>query len=88
MEIETIKVRIKEIINASAKLDPIKIEEKAHLHKDLKIDSLTLLEIALTIDQEFKTNFSDDELLMMESVQRAAEMVVGRLNGSSRALPL
>lgn len=85
MEIESVKSRIKEIIQESTQLDPADLDEKAHLHKDLKIDSLTLLEIALSVDQKFETDFSEEELLKMESVQVAADMVMARLEGGSTA---
>jgi len=85
MDIETVKRRIKEIIRESAQLDSADIDDRVHLHRDLRIDSLTLLEVALTIDEAFKTNFNEEELVTMENVQRAAEMVVGRLNGGSRS---
>lgn len=80
-DIITTKSRIKEIIRESAQLKSADIDEKAHLHQDLKIDSLTLLEIALTIDQEFKTNFTEKELMSMASVQVAADMIIERLGG-------
>jgi len=85
MDIETVKRRIKEIIQESAQLGSAEIDDRAHLHQELRIDSLTLLEVALTIDQEFKTDFTEEELMTMESVQRAAEMVVDRLTRGSRA---
>ena len=85
MDVETVKRRIKEIIRDSAQLGSADIDDRAHLRKELRIDSLTLLEVALTIDEEFKTNFTEEELMTMENVQRAAEMVMGRLNGGSRS---
>jgi acyl carrier protein len=80
IEVENVKCRIKEIIESATHLAPANIDERANLNKDLKIDSLTLLEVALTIDQEFGTDFTDEELLAMESIQKAAEMVVDRLS--------
>ena len=85
MDIETVKRRIKEIIRESAQLGSAEIDDRAHLHQELRIDSLTLLEVALTIDQEFKTDFTEEELMTMESVQRAAEMVMDRLSGGARS---
>ena len=83
IDIQQVKCRIKEIIKSTAHVDPAAIDESANLHDDIKIDSLTLLEVALTIDQEYGTDFNDDELLAMQSIQRAAEMVVDRLGGGS-----
>ena len=79
MDILTVKQRMKEIIAENTKLDAASIDEGAHLHKDLGIDSLTLLEVALSIDAEFETDFEEEELLGMESVAKASTMVVERL---------
>jgi len=81
--VEHIRTRIGEIISASTNYSSAELcrREMDHLHKDLGIDSLTLLEIALSVDQEFETDFSEEELLGMESIQRAAEMVANRLEG-------
>jgi len=80
-DIISVKSRIKEIIRESAQVKSADIDETAHLHEDSKIDSLTLLEVALTIDQEFKTNFTEAELMTMASIQIMAENVVSRLAG-------
>ena len=83
--IDAIELRIREIISESTDYSPEDLAENrdAHLHKDLSIDSLTLLEVALSIDQEFQTDFSEEELLGMESVNKAAGMVVDRLEEST-----
>ncbi len=88
MEIEPVKARIKDIIRECAQLPPGDIDEAANLHQELRIDSLTLLEIALMIDQEFKTDFSENELMTMASVQTAAAMVVNRLAAKSVSQPV
>ena len=87
-DITTVKSRIKEIIRESAQLKSADIDETAHLHQELGIDSLTLLEVALTIDQEFKTDFTEDELMTMASIQIAAEMVMDRLEGKQVGEPV
>jgi acyl carrier protein len=87
MEINTVKSRIKKIIQGSAQLQSADIDENARLHQELGIDSLTLLEVALLIDEEFKTDFTEEELMTMETVQRAGEMVVERLARKAAASP-
>ena len=49
------------------------------LQPNLKIDSLTILDIALSIDQEFQTDFTEEELFGMESIEKATAMVRERL---------
>ena len=85
--IEDIKGKIGGIIETSANLKPSELigRENEHLNKDLGIDSLTLLEIALSVDQEFGTDFSEEELLGMESIQKATDMVFARLESRKAA---
>ena len=51
----------------------------ALLHTDLKIDSLTILDIALSIDQEFQTDFTEEELFGMQTIDKATAMIQERL---------
>ena len=81
-----IQAQIIELICDSTKYAPGDLvgRESENLHKDLGIDSLTLLEVALSIDQEFETDFTEEELLSLESVQRATEMVSERLESKKK----
>jgi acyl carrier protein len=53
------------------------------LSQDMGIDSLTLLDVALSIDQEFDTEFTEDELFQMQSIDIAFSMVEKRLVSKS-----
>ena len=76
---EALKERIREIVCEYGQLQPEEVGEDANLHTDLGIDSLSLLEIALRVDQEFKTDFPEEELLKMSSVSAAADLVANHL---------
>ena len=82
-----ITAKICEIISESTDYQVSELSTRAseHLHKEMGIDSLTLLEVALTIDQEFDTDFTEEELLGMESVNRATELVIERLKSKKTA---
>jgi acyl carrier protein len=56
-----IMVRIKEIIAQVANLDAGKIADGANLRADLKLDSLSLLEIGVDVDYAFKLGIPDLE---------------------------
>ena len=60
-------------------VQPTEVDDEANLHTDLGIDSLSLLEIALRVDQTFETDFTEEELLKMSSVSTAATLVAERL---------
>lgn len=79
MSIETLKQRIREVVCEYGQLQPDEVGDDANLHTDLGIDSLSLLEIALRVDQEYETDFSEEELLKMSSVSAAATLVTDRL---------
>ena len=85
-----VRSRISDIISESTDYSASDLQERQgdHLHKDLNIDSLTLLEVALSIDQEFETDFSEEELLGMESIDRAADMVMERLESLKAGAPV
>lgn len=83
METSAIKDQVKGIISQNTQLKVEQIGDDAELHGTLGIDSLTLLEIALSIDQEFETDFSEEELLQMHTVNKAVEMVSGRISVNS-----
>ena len=79
METEELKTQIREIVCEYGQLQPDQVGDATNLHTDLGIDSLSLLEIALRVDQTFETDFTEEELLKMSSVSTAADLVAERL---------
>ncbi len=75
MEAQEIGERIKEIIADVANLDPAEIENQARFIEDLALDSLSLLEIGVDIDYQFKLGVSDERLKELRSVQDSIELV-------------
>lgn len=62
-EITTVEIsaKIKQIIAQVANLDAAKIADDASLRADLKLDSLSLLEIGVDVDYTFKLGIPDLE---------------------------
>jgi len=79
MKREALIQRIRGIVCEYGQLQPDEVGDDANLHTDLGIDSLSLLEIALRVDQEFETDFKEEELLKMSSVSAAADLVANQL---------
>lgn len=75
MEAQEIGERIKEIIADVANLDPQEIGDEANFIEDLELDSLSLLEIGVDIDYQFKLGVSDEQLKELRSVREAIELV-------------
>ena len=75
MDTSEIEARIKRIISKSSKLKPEEIKGELNFQTELGVDSLTVLEIVLSIDREFKTDFTEKELRQMDSIDKAVQMV-------------
>ena len=75
IDISAIKTRIKEIIFETTNIDPKDIEDTTSFVEDLNLDSLTLLEIAVNIDQEYGLDLPEDEMQKFRNVQVSAELV-------------
>ena len=79
MDVSEIEARIKRIISKSTRLKPEEIDSGLDFHTALGVDSLAVLEIVLSVDQEFQTDFSEHELRQMVSVDKAVQMVSASL---------
>ena len=84
MKLAEIKTKIKEIIFQTTNIKPDEIVDDASFSEDLELDSLTMLEIAINVDQEFALDFPEDDLPKLSSVNASAQLVFERL---SREVP-
>jgi acyl carrier protein len=74
-----IRTRIKQIIGNVAGLDPNRIGDEASLRDELKLDSLSLLEIGVDVDLAFKLELPDERYKEIDSVPDMVSLVQGRL---------
>ena len=79
-DISEIKTRIKEIIFETTSIEPADIDDNASFADDMNLDSLTLLEIGVNIDQEFGLDLSEEEMKKLQTVQASAELVRQRID--------
>jgi acyl carrier protein len=75
-----IRNRIKQIIANVAGLSPGRITDEAMLREDLKLDSLSLLEIGVDVDMAFKLELPDDRYKEIDSIPAMVELVERRLS--------
>ena len=75
MEVQEIRERIKQIIADVANLDAGEIGDQANFIEELELDSLSLLEIGVDIDYQFKLGVSDERLKELRTVEDAVELV-------------
>ncbi len=78
-ETTEIRDRIKQIIANVAGLDARKIGDESMLRDDLKLDSLSLLEIGVDVDLAFKLELPDERYKEIDSLPGMVTLVQGRL---------
>jgi acyl carrier protein len=78
--------KIKQIIGNIAGLDPKRIGDADSLRDDLKLDSLSLLEIGVDVDLAFKLNLPDERYKEIQSLPQMVSLVEERLGELSGAL--
>lgn len=76
---EEILGRIKQIIANVAGLNPSRIPDEATLRDELKLDSLSLLEIGVDVDLAFKLELPDERYKEVESLPDMVSLVQQRL---------
>lgn len=91
MNDQEVAAKIKQVIANIAGLDQTRISDDASLRDDLKLDSLSLLEIGVDVDLAFQLNLPDEKYKEIESLpqmvalvqQRRSEMAGGVLPGQA-----
>jgi acyl carrier protein len=74
-----IRARVKQIIANVAGLDPARIGDEAKLRDELKLDSLSLLEIGVDVDLAFKLELPDEHYKQIDSIPAMVALVQSRL---------
>lgn len=78
MEAAAIRQKIKEIIANVTSIDPGEIGDSDAFVDDLDLDSLSLLEIGVDIDYEFKLNLPEERMRELRTVEDAVRLVINR----------
>lgn len=83
-----IRAKVKEIIANATGLDAESIADDAHFVNDLDLDSLSLLEIGVDVDYEFRLGVPEERLQTLQTVQDTVDLVLEvRAPESSADLP-
>ena len=75
MDVEAIRARVKQSISQVTGIDAATISESAAYVDDLGLDSLSILEIAVNVEEHFKFHATDDELAAIRTVEDTVELV-------------
>lgn len=83
MDIVEIRQKIKVIISNVTSIDPSQISDQASFVEDLQLDSLSLLEIGVDVDYEFKLGVPEERLQELRTVQDSVDLVMEQLNAKA-----
>lgn len=86
LNVEEIRGRVKEIVAGVLGIDPESIADDDSLIDDLDLDSLSLLEVGVDVDYEFRLGVPEERLQNLRTVQEAVDLVVQVQTGAKRAV--
>lgn len=85
MDVVEMKSQIKEIISNITNIDPEEIGDADSFTQDLDLDSLSLLEIGVDVDYEFKLGLPEERMRGIDSVNETAALVQERMREKEAA---
>ena len=80
MQVEEIRTKIKEVISSVANIPVEEIGDSQSYVKDLGLDSLSLLEIGVDVDYEFKLGLPEEAWQDIDTVESAVALVSQAIN--------
>ncbi len=83
---DEIRMNIKRSIAAIANLDLNSIADNASYKKDLHLDSLTVLEIAVDAEMQFQIKIPDEELSKLDTIDETVNLIQRHLVGKTVAV--
>ncbi len=79
VDIETIRTKIKQAISQVTGIKPEVISDSTSYTEDLGLDSLSILEITVSVESQFKFQATDEELAAIRTVEDTVSLVKKRL---------
>lgn len=76
MDSKVVREKIKEIISNVTSIDPSEIDDNASFVEDLQLDSLSLLEIGVDMDYEFKLGVPEERLQELRTIEDSVALVL------------
>ncbi len=79
MEIQEIREIVKQAISQVTGIDAATIPDSASYEQDLGLDSLSILEIAVSIESQFKIQATDEDLSELRNIDDTVNFVRRRM---------
>ena len=76
MDVAEVRSKVKQIISNVTNIAPAQIADNASFIDDLNLDSLSLLEIGVDVDFEFKLGVPEERLQQLRTVQDSVDLVL------------
>lgn len=76
MDVAEVRSKVKQIISNVTNIPPTQIADDAAFVEDLNLDSLSLLEIGVDVDFEFKLGVPEERLQQLRTVQDSVDLVM------------
>ncbi len=77
---EEVSRKVKKIVAEQLGKEEDEIVEDASFLGDLGADSLDIVELVMTLEEEFDTEISDEEAEKIQTVKEAVDYIVQKLN--------
>jgi acyl carrier protein len=78
MDVDVIRTKVKECIQKVTGIDAATISDSAAYVEDLDLDSLSILEISVSVEESFKFHATDEELSSVRNVEDTVALVMRR----------
>ena len=79
MEIQEIRDVVKQAISKVTGIDAATISDSASYEQDLGLDSLSILEIVVSVESQFKVQATDEELSAVRTIDDTVNLVRKRM---------
>ncbi len=80
MQKKDIQNKIRQIIFETTNIKPDQIGDRTSFLNDLDLDSLTMLEIGVNIDEAFNLDLPEEEMEQLTCVETSAELVMRHMS--------
>ena len=81
--VEEVSQKVKKVIAEQLGKTEEEIKEQASFLGDLGADSLDIVEMIMTLEEEFDTEISDEEAEKIQTVQQAIDYIMARLEATA-----